>query len=327
MAEWSNILVERLDAVAPGFSWAVGLQPGLDGEKFERALGDFLQWARHFPLVNQFEALGRHDMAGGTDSSVRAWIDQAKLRADRALEVINSSLWDEFGLSRVDVDEATKAYERLMQVFGCGPGLGTTTRVFFATTNYDRSGEAALASLNFIVNDASVSSTWGGSRRISPESIRLWEDSALEIAPYLHLHGAVGWYREAGGIRVDPADLRFDERQTPAVLYPDPKKDPYDEVGWEAHGLWEKLEEAISQATHVLVLGHSLHDEPLIAAISRSLPPPMNATLAVTYYSADELDRITDIVANRFPSRATIIRCDFHSSGDFNEMAAWFQRQ
>jgi len=133
-----------------------------------------------------------------------------------------------------------------------------------ATTNYDRSAESALASLGLTVD--------AGFRQV-PHRTPEFEAGGLVgerqgTTPVIHLHGAVGWYERNGSVGEHPADQPFNSSLgAPVVLYPDPDKDPTSDA--TVSELWAELEAALVVVDAVLVIGHSLHDPPLVRALRR----------------------------------------------------------
>jgi hypothetical protein len=86
--------------------------------------------------------------------------------------------------------------------------------------------------------------------------------------PVLHLHGRVGWYTTPEGqpVAVDPNASYNPSLGTPALLLPDPNK-VYDDLVTQT--IWHHFAVALGQATHVLVLGHSLNDTQILRALGR----------------------------------------------------------
>ena len=68
-----------------------------------------------------------------------------------------------------------------------------------------------------------------------------------------------------------------DYEGAPTLLLPDPDKDPKLEPSVRA--LWEEFELALEASSHVLVVGHSLHDPVLVARLRASA-----SKVAVTTY-------------------------------------------
>ncbi|MGZ6639065.1 MAG: hypothetical protein ACXVII_40260 [Solirubrobacteraceae bacterium] len=80
---------------------------------------------------------------------------------------------------------------------------------------------------------------------------------------------------------------RYDSASgVPIVMLPDPDKD-YNTDPIIAT-IWQQFEEALTRARIVLVLGHSLHDEALVAALRTLVEPP--ARLAVTMLPTESRD-------------------------------------
>jgi hypothetical protein len=96
----------------------------------------------------------------------------------------------------------------------------------------------------------------------------------------LHLHGAVGWYQRAdGSIAQQPPDQGYNPTLgTPVFLPPDPAKDPSNDAAVSA--IWSQFEEALRGATHLLVVGHSLRDEPLVRAVGSLAPQARKGVFA-----------------------------------------------
>lgn len=267
MNGWSDALVDALNDREATLASTIKLQKGLSGEDFEEALGAFLRWTQTFDATQRFIHVGRQRADIGASGEVSTWLTIARQRSRTIVQAINSSLWDEFGLGRVDDTKATNTYRQLFEALDAPPG--GSTRLFSATTNYDRSGEAVLSEVGFTA-DTGARGRPGRTQRLDVDQIDVWGDPST--VPHLHLHGAVGWYRDqGGGIRVQPADDEYDDRRTPAVLYPDPDKDPLGETEVGVHLLWRKFNNALESASHVLVLGHSLHDSALVNALAGCL--------------------------------------------------------
>jgi hypothetical protein len=113
-----------------------------------------------------------------------------------------------------------------------------------------------------------------------------WDGNHSGKAPVIHLHGAVGWYRqEDGDVFEHHQDQAYNETLgVPLVLYPDPAKDPTSDAVVDA--LWREFDKALDGATHVLILGHSLHDPALVERL-RHLNPA-KTRLAVCAHASEE---------------------------------------
>lgn len=148
-----------------------------------------------------------------------------------------------------------------------------------ATTNYDRSCEAALSKLGKHPN--------AGFHTVDSETLERLEVSNLvkeardnNQTACLHLHGAVGWYLSDGVVYDHKASDPFNETLgSPVVLYPDPEKDPTSDAHVEA--LWDEFRKALTATDHVLVLGHSLNDRVLV----KELRAANVDHLAVSFYT------------------------------------------
>lgn len=318
MADWSDALVTALDRSEPKLADTIGLRSGLRGEEFEEALGAFLRWTQTLDATERFLQVGRAE-GGGLENEVPSWLVRARQRSQVIIEAINSSLWSEFGLNRVDESKAVNTYGQLFKALDALPG--GSTRLFSATTNYDRSGEVALSGVGF-TGDTGARGGPGRTQRLDVEAIEVW--GAPSTVPHIHLHGAVGWYREPGGIRINPADEEYDNRRTPAVLYPDPKKDPVGDVEAGVHTLWSKLDDALHSATDVLVLGHSLHDAALLDALARCAQQPTR--FAFSFHRDCEAIRAALKAHDVFGTpnvNVSYITMDFRPEHDFAQVKKW----
>jgi hypothetical protein len=320
MADWSNELVEALNRAERGLAETLDLRTGLKGDQFEEVLGAFLRWTQTFDATERFMKVGRPGPDTPISSEIVRWLSLARERTSTIVRAVNVSLWREFSLNRVDTATATNTYQRLLKALRAVPGKGSTT-LFSATTNYDRSAEVALGELGFSV-DTGTRAVRGRTERLDLDAVQPWTDPM--IVPHLHLHGAVGWYRDPErGIRVDPADRDFDDRLTPAVLYPDPDKDPLGEGEVGVNALWNKFGDALKSATDVLVLGHSLHDRPLLDALFQY--SGRNTRFAFTFHHDAEpieerLNSYRTAIANR---EVSLVSMDFQPKHDFSSLRAW----
>lgn len=325
MYEWAKSVRITFDKAEPGLADALGLNGDLSGEQFEKTLGEYLAWEQTLPLQHQFRRLGAERNNKLQDrGDYQAWHQLASERAPMIRRALNTWLWEDFNLERIDRDAAHVAYGRLGEsVFAALPA--PNTEIFSATTNYDRSGESAWESLGYRCD---TGARGGGARTsiLRVGEIEPWGDHT--VIGHLHLHGAVGWYRQEGAIRVEPADRRYDDRETPAVLYPDPQKDPFAEGGWGADTIWQKLVEALQQATHVLVLGHSLHDRPLVEALDELIHQGHRPRLGFCYHTAEHPSAIGNRIrtARLFGGGMvdlSLIPMDFGPDADFEPLQRW----
>jgi hypothetical protein len=322
MADWSDALVKALDSAERGLATTIDLRTGLTGEEFEEVLGAFLRWNQTFDATKRFIEVGRTSPDIPITSEILNWLSVARQRARTIVQAVNVSLWQEFGLKRVDTAKATSTYQGLLKALRALPANGPAA-LFSATTNYDRLGEVVLDDLGFTVDTGTgTRPVRARTEHLDVDAIQPWADPMT--VPHLHLHGAVGWYRDPqGGIWVDPADRAYDPRLTPAVLHPDPDKDPLGEGEVGVSALWNKFADALESATDVLVLGHSLHDPPLLDALFQH--SGRNTRFAFTFHHDAEpikerLKSYRTAVANR---ELSLISMDFQPKQDFRWVRAW----
>lgn len=255
MSDWNDILLRALEARESGLAQLVGIRGGQAGPDFEQAIGDFLAWQRIFHLSARFLPLGLIDRF---DNDVRRWKDKAESRSKAVVDTLRTTLYQEFSSARIETAAATAAYKALFERFH----LSTGATITVATTNYDPAVELALAELDRRPNVGAVDGR-GGAKWLQPEHLIDACRAGRGVA-VLHLHGKVGWYTQSDGqVRIEAGDHSYNEYSgTPTVLMPDPSKDPLEEPAVRA--LWQEFDLALSQATHCLVLGHSLNDPVLV---------------------------------------------------------------
>ena len=204
------------------------------------------------------------------------------------METVNATLYEQFGQGRVDDDAAMTAYGALLKRLD-------VTELIVATTNYDRSGEAALHGLGYEV-DSGFRAAPGRTPILEP--VGLVEERG-DKTPLLHLHGAVGWYEKDGRVEDHYGDQPYNPSLgTPVVLYPDPEKDPTNDA--IVSQLWQEFEHALKWADRVLLLGHSLHDPALLRVLK---PIAKSKRIGVTFY--DDLGRahVRAVFPGAFPIR------------------------
>ncbi len=288
MAEFSDALVAALNDVDQRLAPDAKLAVGLDGEIFERRLGDYLRAVDMLPLLSRYPDIGLNPVVTDKPSRtqlhnyVSNWFGVARNRSDAFGRVLNSVLYREFGDKRRNAELARSVYGELLKLIGWGQANVSLT---VATTNYDLFCEVTLKDLGVGVDDGVVET-----------SHRTFELAPWEIVPFspgrvsvLHLHGAVGWYRtDSSVVEVDPGGRDFDDRRQPALLYPDIEKNPWDESGWGANVIWEKFEKAASEATHIVFLGHSLHDEPILRVVRGALENGPTVLIGVYEHASSE---------------------------------------
>ena len=264
MAEWSNILRQDLDEAKAGMPQALGLTEGLSGTDFEEIVGAVLRFRSSFHLNRRFMRLGSPTFRG-VPTQVGDWMKAAEENGSHFERVLWKSLWREFGLAAIDPELARKAYAGLIDLLGI-----RSTPFVIATTNYDLAAEVALDLIGLEYTNGFDTATIG-TRFLRPRNIVDWPNGHRDKVPVLHLHGAVGWYRKPGDDRVyyQPPDQEFNATLgTPAVIAPDPEKDPENDPS--VGGIWREFRSALEGATHIVVIGHSLTDEPLVRALSAS---------------------------------------------------------
>ena len=189
------------------------------------------------------------------------------------MEVINSTLYEQFGQLQIDYDLAAAAYSQIL-------AETNECRLIVATTNYDRAAESALYMAGRTTNTG-----FAGKPHMTPalDPSGMLDDLTAEI-PVIHLHGAVGWYEAEGVVSDHYGDRPYNPTLgTPVVLYPDPDKDPTSDA--LVQQLWDQFDKAIEIADLILVIGHSLHDPALVEALHSAVA---DGTRVVVSYLGDE---------------------------------------
>jgi hypothetical protein len=289
MEDWCS---ELIDELGEGLARAIGLQKNQTAEQFEEIVGSVLSWIGTLDVAERFRLMGNQTFQGNANSD--QWLSLQRERGHSFTEAIRKTLFDRFGAGTIDPERAEVAYSKLMAQLLPRQSSRATELVAFATTNYDASIEIALDRLDFAVNDGR-STGMISTPTLMPQGM-IAESNPLAI-PVLHLHGAVGWYRNKGRIEIHGAEMPYNATLgEPALLMPDPKKDPDREAGVSA--LWTEFREALRRATHVFVAGHSLHDSVLVTELRRAMDA--GARVAVTFYMPDVTDsfRTADAVAD-----------------------------
>ena len=253
MMEWATFLYNELETVQRNLAQAIGLTPNPKGTEFEEALGLFLQWMLALPLNTKFAKVGT-DLTG-MRPEITNWLAETERNSARVNKELWKSLYRHFKADKIDRSKAQKAWARLDETLG-----GATVPKKVATTNYDLSAEIAFNAINYAVTDGFRDVAWQ-TPTFDPEGLGHWEGTLSSVA-VLHLHGAVGWYRRDGTVSRQGFDQDYNETLgAPVILPPDPKKDPLNDA--TVAGIWREFQSALASATHVLVLGHSLHDPAL----------------------------------------------------------------
>lgn len=315
MPQLSRALYDTLEERAGGLARAMLLEPEMTGEAFETALGNLFAWRDMRPLNFAFRGLSFPSPMPDSDNG-----DMAQRRSFEdthlalIVEVIDEVLFRAFGREKLDDERARDAYSDLLSNV-----LIPDTALACATTNYDASLEVALQfGLKGSGADVGIRSPSFGIQTLQPGQIELWGDQV----PVLHLHGAVGWVRddESGNIIPYPITRPNGSLGRPALLYPDPNKDPAE---GPTRDLWDVFKQALEDATHVFVLGHSLHDPPLVDAINVHAK---QARVGVFAYTSGKPDSEFDAwVEERLPG-ASIVHGIFGpdmSKVNRSEIAKW----
>ncbi len=253
MGDWARILSGDLGADAK----AIGLSPQISGEAFEKLVGSFLKWSQGHDLNGRF---GRLIPFYG---DVAEWAMKCQRKTDEMVNIIRTSVFREFSKVRLDERAVENAYGKLFAHLDIKRG-----ELVCATTNYDPSLRLALRrrDLNPAIGDDGEP---GSTAMLRIVDLVDWDVRHRNCTPMLHLHGMVGWYWKGNEIQVLPDDQEFvPALGAPAVMLPDPQKDPF--VVDVIRELWSNLRAALDDATHVLVLGHSLHDPHLADELRRS---------------------------------------------------------
>lgn len=275
MTDWSESLMRDLNVVEVDLATAIGLRADMRGDEFEEVLGAFLEWQQTVDLAARFSTFGG-PKPGTNYADVLGWLDNTRSRGGRVMQALHTNLYDHFGAKNVNIHGAMDAYGRLLQFIG-----RTDQPLTCATTNYDTSLELTFDAFGFRVHDGFPSASPFQTPILEPDGMVRDARRPPDGVAVLHLHGAVGWYRsETGTIQRYPSDQRFNQTLgAPALLLPDPKKDPSLHAG--VSDIWKELAGALETASHVLVLGHSLNDGHLVTELKLHT---RNAKVAVTTY-------------------------------------------
>jgi hypothetical protein len=258
----------------------------MSGPEFEANLGLLLRWEETRYLEARFQMLGGVH-AGSYQNDVIKIRERIDGRMALIMETLKKTLFHDFGRRQIDDTKAKSAYGELIEILG-------QPELVVATTNYDGSGEAGLAALGFRV-DRGFRGLTGETPTLQPTG--MVEGREQEV-PFIHIHGAVGWYEKDGTVRDHNSDLDFiPGLGTPVVLYPDPEKDPTRDALVDS--LWTEFEAALDQVDAVLVIGHSLHDPALQRALESTAK---DKPVVVTYLRADDRNEIRE----RFPTGAFV---------------------
>lgn len=312
MPDWAQEVRQALDQSGLGMAQALGLRHGQTGPEFEAAIGEFLKWQRVLPLAARYLPLG-FDTGRTPDS--KDWQRRAEFAANAATAALRRTLYDQFGGSRINPVAARDAYAELIDLMELNPLGGSIT---VATTNYDPAAELALAELGRKPDVGDVAAA-ARTRRLDPENL-IAKCRAAGGTAVLHLHGKVGWYTQPDGTVavVDDYHPLNESTGTPTLLMPDPDKDPLAEPAIRL--LWGEFDIALRQATHVLFLGHSLHDPVLLDHVRRHAGGASIGVTVLPDAPDDEHNRLLAVLP-----QAKLIRLRFGPALDVDEasLAAW----
>lgn len=265
MPDWASRLVETLG----GRAQQIGLRADMPGEEFEAALGEFLAFEASLPRVGSFLHMDSPPQnPTGVNMAVLNWFNTSSAVVAEIRRGIWANLFESFGLDRIDHAHAETAYRALHDLIRAADGGGPESHIAHATTNYDPAIEVAVVKdERLALVDGFAPRPGAGTAVYSPNLFTSqWINSTAHV-PVVHIHGAVGWYlRSDGSIMRRPSDEPYDERQTPALLLPDDQKDPT-ALTSPARATWSAFNELLQEATHVLVVGHSLHDRHILDAL------------------------------------------------------------
>lgn len=297
MPDWASSLVSALGYAGE----LIGIRDGMRGDEFEAALGTFIAFSKSLDFISPLHELGGKDNLLGPPSQVTAkvdskvWLSTAQANVDRINKALFTNLHSHFNQTRVDDEAAYASYRRLhefiRQSIKGAPGREHEP-VFLshATTNFDSAIEAALdleraRDLEHLEIQDGFALQAGGRNAV-------WAPNLLNVVnhdgtiPVFHLHGAVGWYFSDDGsaVRRRPSDDPFDPSSTPALLLPDNTKAVSGFPG-PLQQMWDEFRMALKGATHVLVIGHSLHDAHIVDELKLQEKPV--AALALTEPNED----------------------------------------
>jgi hypothetical protein len=293
MDDWCRDLIERFRmASLHEAAEVIGLTNQQRPEDFEARIGQFLAWQRSLPVAKSLMALGKPNTGVyQVPKDVEEWFQRSDIMATQIVNVIYDSLFSLFGHEQINQWNAGRAYGALIEQLG----LARTHQLAVATTNYDVGAEIGLLA-------AGRRPDWGQPQHFQdaqpPLAIQGLADGWTAYRdPVLHLHGCVGWYLRDDGtlLAIDPKAKFTPSMGQPGLLLPDPNKD-YSELP-ALNDMWAEFDKLIEAASHVLVLGHSLHDPKLV----EHLKPARNLAVSV-YFSeahiapAEEIARVNAIM-------------------------------
>jgi hypothetical protein len=280
MGGWADDLIPRLGYAAG----QLGLAPNTDGPTFEQIIGRFLNSSRSLPAVEALGFMGEMtnllgNTPGSSGGNFLAWQSTARTNIESLNQQLWESLWRNFGRRRVDGKKAGAAYGALHDLIRESRGEdGSPCYIAHVTTNFDPAIEMAIGVSTYPSTeplDGFAASTGYGRPRWAPNLLTTGRANSDGRIPVVHIHGAVGWYFDPDDenvIQRRPSDDDFDPRLSPALLLPDDTKRP-DLFPVPLIQVWEQFQILLREATHVFVMGHSLHDTYLVNAIKDAAKP------------------------------------------------------
>lgn len=287
MKGWAADLIPRLGYAAS----QLGLTLETDGPAFEAIIGRFLNFSRALPAVQALGFMGDLTNLFGaappqaSGANFAAWNSTAQQNIALMNTRLWESLWENFGRDRVDSEKADNAYSALHYLIRESRGDGLEPcYIAHVTTNFDPAIEVAVQESTYpgtVLLDGFAPASGNARPKWAPNLLtagRLDSDGRI---PVVHIHGAVGWYFEASDqnrILRRPSDDDYDPRLLPALLLPDDTKRP-DLFPAPLVQVWEQFQNLLREATHVFVIGHSLHDAYLVNAINDAKVPTAVMTL------------------------------------------------
>lgn len=338
MPDWVEAILKNMSSTEIAHRQLLGLEAGMDGQRFEKRLGDFFREVQAFRAIGPLLApsLGifgvnqqvKMRLPEGV-TALEGWFRSTDEALQQIVGNLNDTLFELFAGTRTDSnflnrERAASGYRHLLQALA----ITARTRWVYATTNYDVVGESALEDLGFLPD-------WGRPPQLMNPSAdavvnvdRLVEGTPRTV-PVLHLHGRIGWYERDGVVRDTASSGHTPSQGTPLVMWPDDKKDSRSYAASTViNSIWQQFTEVLSRARSAVILGHSLHDEYLITAIRERIAPD---SVAVCAFPDDngklrnvETDRITEAIGRG----VTILPVDFRETPTgLDQLGIWHQRQ
>jgi NAD-dependent SIR2 family protein deacetylase len=278
MKGWAADLIPRLGFAAD----QLGLTAATDGPAFEAIIGRFLNFSNSLnavaastlgPLMGDQTNIVGNAGRNASGGNFNAWLSTAQNNVAVLNLRVWESLWENFGRDRIDSEKADSAYTALHALIRESSGGDQPCYIAHATTNFDTAIEVAIQeSKGLELLDGFAPASGNARQRWAPNLLtasRLDSDARI---PVVHLHGAVGWYYDPADrnlVQRRPSDDRLDDRMTPALLLPDDTKRP-DLFPAPLAEVWEQFIILLREATHVFMIGHSLHDEHLVKAVNEA---------------------------------------------------------